>query len=518
MAHELRRIGVRNWRGITDLSVTIGKSGAVAKGRGGTGKTSFVEAFRACLTTAGVDPKAIRNGADSAEIMVDLDDVSIRCIVTKDGTTRSLTPANGGKVLRGTSATAGLREMFPGGCGVDPFPLLFADTIPQKRERWQLLADAVPFSVTVADLRRWCPKLPEDYDTSGPGLDVLARVRDLSYKARHAANAKRDADVAEADRARMALPPDCPGNWGSVADVEDDVRRGEAAVTRLRSQDAESRASVERSAASRAKVAEFRKVAEVSRHDAKLLRPAPSKVARTRDSITKLDAKVMQLRADLESAELAIAGERLVLAGFDTDTATCDKFIAAAERAESAATDIEATIASASTSPVDPETIAEAEKATAALREKLTNARAGLAYDKAAGKWDALVKAAKESAAEAERLDVMVRGLTDEAPAVLLAASGGIEGLELRAEHQVLLDGVDLDLTSGSQRMRLCVDLAKRTAGRGKLLIIDGLERVGPEGSEELRAFTEYATADGWTLIASLVVHGEMRIVGLEAA
>jgi len=515
MAHEIKQVEVKNWRSIVSLSAKIGKRGAVARGRGDTGKSSFLDAMRACLTTAGVDPAAIRNGTDQSEILIDLDHASVRLTVTKDGTTRSVTPAAGGKVLRGATALAHIRELFPGGA-VDPFVVMLAKTAAEKRERRDAIAAATPCTVTIEDIRKYVPNIPADYDCSGHGLDVIAGVREIAYKARTTANAKRDADAAEADRARRAVPDAVEGS----ADVHAAAERENEAVTalgKLRSQNEQAAAAIERTAASRDRAKDLRTQAAIYED-----RKGVSEEERAAAVETQKRASVEVERASeaLREAQRALDAATGVLkeamdnlAHLDSCEQGYQESIAKAKDLRGQAEEIERTVASASAATVDDATMAAAIEEREQARTNVARAVAAKAHADAVAVSEASAATAVASTAEAARLDGIVKALTDEAPAAILAAANGIPGLTLDGD-KVLLDGVDLDMVSGSKRMRLAVEVAKRTAGRSKLLIIDGLERLA---DEQLDEFMGYATADGWTLVGSQVANGSMQIVALES-
>ena len=162
---KITRIQVRNYRGISALDAEIPESGAVAKGRNGSGKTSLLKAVRAALAAQDVGPDAIRLGADKAEIVIDLGALAVRRAITAKGST--LTVKDGGATV--ASPQTALRELL-GTSPIDPLDLFLA---PPKERRARILG-ALPVTVTSAELRRWAPDLDEGTDCSGHGLEVGA--------------------------------------------------------------------------------------------------------------------------------------------------------------------------------------------------------------------------------------------------------------------------------------------------------------------------------------------------------
>jgi hypothetical protein len=120
---------------------------------------------------------------------------------------------------------------------------------------------------------------------------------------------------------------------------------------------------------------------------------------------------------------------------------------------------------------------------------------------------------AQEAEAEAERLDKMVKALTDDAPRELLSSCDGIPGLALVGDD-ITLDGVSLDGLCGAEQIRFAVQVAKRANAKTKILVVDGLERLDPESYDE---FVREATSDGWQLLASKVDRGAMVVEAISA-
>jgi hypothetical protein len=188
-----------------------------------------------------------------------------------------------------------------------------------------------------------------------------------------------------------------------------------------------------------------------------------------------------------------------------------------ADELDSQAAELESAIAQASVEPVSEEDLA---RATVRVADANTAAFIMDAHVTARAEHFAIETKAKEleqkaQAAEAEagRLDAIVKALTNEAPAALLAQSEGIPGLSLR-DDDVLLDGISLDSLCGAEQVRFCVKVARRANAKSKVLVVDGLERLDPEQCD---IFIHEATRDGWQLLATRVDRGEIVIEAIEA-
>lgn len=206
---KITKLAIKNFRGIEALETSVPPAGAVISGHNAAGKTSVLRAIQAALVARGVDPTAIRIGAEKAEIVLDLDDVTVRRVITSKTSSVTVTTQDG---LTRKAPQTYLNDLL-GGAAIDPIELFLA---PPKERRRQILA-ALPVTVTPEQLRQWIPTLRDDVDCSGHGLEVLERLRKQAYDRRTAANAasKQAGDNAsraraEADAAGKDLAPNAP--------------------------------------------------------------------------------------------------------------------------------------------------------------------------------------------------------------------------------------------------------------------------------------------------------------------
>jgi hypothetical protein len=95
------------------------------------------------------------------------------------------------------------------------------------------------------------------------------------------------------------------------------------------------------------------------------------------------------------------------------------------------------------------------------------------------------------------------------APAEISKRGNLIDGLEL-TESAILLDGKDITVLCGAEKMRFAVSLAKRVAGLAKILRVDGMEALAPGAQPE---FVRMCLEGGWMLFATVVADGPMVIV-----
>lgn len=134
---------VSNILGIQTAEIRPGQI-TLIEGANGSGKTSVLEAFRAALS-GGHDATLLRQGADSGEIVMLLDDgVEIAKTVTADKTTVAVRHPEFGKVAKPATFLDRLRDLF----SLNPVDFLTA----KKDARLQLLLAAIPMKINARDL------------------------------------------------------------------------------------------------------------------------------------------------------------------------------------------------------------------------------------------------------------------------------------------------------------------------------------------------------------------------------
>jgi hypothetical protein len=361
------------------------------------------------------------------------------------------------------------------------------------------------------------------------GLEAVGAIHKELYAKRAEANANAKQAKAAADRTLAAahahaVPSwvdSCGGDWAQAvthaehAELETKRDRDEAqrAADALIARESAAKAFEDRTVATRERIAE-------KRQRAASIRANVSDVVIDFDAFvaegSRLAESIKLLERQLESARNDLIAHNIKHREADKLDRACRAELKEAAAEERAADELEATLAGASVpAPTDDE-----RKAAAA---KLAEAEA--AFGEASAAVTAVVAKADaaSSAAAAEEAEEIAKGLTatvdflrEKAAAELVEESGGIPGLGVDGDA-LTLDGVKLDALSGSEQIRLCVQIAKRAAtvrgSEGRVLVADGLEQLD---DEQYAAFLREATSGGWQLIATRVTSGELDIDPIE--
>lgn len=504
---KIKRVVIHNYRGVEELDLDVAPAGAIARGRNGAGKSTILKAIKAALLAQDVGADAIRKGASKSEILVDIDDLAVRRVITEAGQKVTVSRSE----FEVKKPQTYLQELL-GTSSLDPMDLLLL----KGKERRKAILAALPVTVTVEQLRRWWDKCPDNYDTGGHGLEVVATVRDAAYRKRTDKNKEAKTAENELVAARKAAESiQAPSEAPDLDRLENESAAAAARVAGLESRQAEAVRQEQAVAGRREKVEALRQHAETIRSSTRPV--SDEELLEATEAVRSSQITVARIRTELEAAEAQLRSAQKAAIGLHADR---EQQQAEAERAQSVeqqADELEAAMASVAIQPVPKVELEAARINAATARDLLGQGRADhnavrelrLARSKVDGA-EAKVAAIRE---EAERLDVIVKALSNDAPAELLSQAKGIDGLSLDGD-EVLLDGVRLDALCGAEQIRFCVEVAKRANSRSKILICDGLERLD---GDSLDVFVAEATRGGYQLLATRVDRGDVVIEALEA-
>jgi hypothetical protein len=498
---KITNIRITNFMGIEARDIAVPPSGFVASGECGSGKSSILHAVRSALVAQRIAPSAIRNGTDRAEILIDIDDVTVKRVITAKSSTLSV--ERGG--MKASKPQAFLTDLV-GASPVDPLALY----LEKPKDRRAMILAALPITVTREQLAKYATDLPIDFDASGHGLEVIERARKFFYDERALANKEVSEAKATAERltkeGQQLSSAVTPGPALPIEDARAAVAEAERALLALENRATEAAKASERTASQRTRIAELRASAGA---------PAPAAVDVDAYRVVVADAKalVVELEERIRVARHALAEAQAQLDGAIETNATAEREKARALDLAAQASTLEAALAAATVvTPTDAE-ITTANVNVGAARALLARAEAQSRALAAVAAAKAATDTLRALEGEAAELDDTVKRLANDAPADLLATSEGIRGLSLEGDD-VLLDGKRLDDLCGAEAMRFAVEIARRANATSKILVVDGLERLD---SKQSAAFIHEATSGGYQLIATRVADGGVVIEAIES-
>ena len=495
---RLRRLRIRDFRSIAVMDTEIPRDGMNIAGPNCVGKTNVIRAIRTTLTGVGVAPDAIRDGADDSEVMVDTDDPRmshIRQRISASGGTLTVSTAEGDRVSRP-------RERLSELCGLSCFdPLKFFQAKGQDQRR--MILESMPVKVSAEDLLRWTGDKWET-DESRHGLDVVAEVRKHYYdprtdvnKALKAAKAKWETATAEAQRLSDAVPA------GVVFPVPGDAEKAAQSAWRaleaLNERCAQVEAQRKKEGATRSRIAEMRSRAdEIEANEP----PVPTVAERLAidSEIADGESRVQSLKEQLHIAESLLATARDIMQSYVGRQEAANKNIQEVESLRTRASELATSLASVAIEPVSDEQMQSARDAVAKAEKFVALANKNHRAQDALGTACVLGDEMTDAQKKADALDAIVTTLTTVAPVELASRANLVPGITL-TEDGVLYQGRPIDDSmSGSQRMMVAVQIAKRANAKSGILLVD---EIGVLDSEHMREFVNLCKADGWQLITT---------------
>lgn len=106
-------------------------------------------------------------------------------------------------------------------------------------------------------------------------------------------------------------------------------------------------------------------------------------------------------------------------------------------------------------------------------------------------------------------LDDLHKALSNEVPKKMLAeVELPIEGLEIEGD-KITVEGVAMDKLSTSEQMRFAVKLARKLAGKLKVICVDRYESLGGKAQ---KAFEEECASDEFEYFVTIVTDGDLKV------
>jgi energy-coupling factor transporter ATP-binding protein EcfA2 len=447
---KVAKISIRNILGIEELEINPGFITEVS-GANGSGKTSCLEAIR-CVLSGGHDGTLLRKGAKAGEAVLILEDgTEIRKRVTDDRSEVSVTHPQFGKISKPAAYIKKLADAL----SLNPVRFLTAP----KKERTDLLLQAIPMKVTAADLLFVPMAALNGVDLDGHALEVLGAAGKAVYDLRTGVNRSATDKKATIRQMSETLPPEAPeGDWKDVLTAANDEWRKLYSATSA-------------------------KLAEIDAGRVEALTAAEDE-ARTHVAKIKedLQAAIDKLKTEAQAEiDQTLQGAR----------EACEK------------TDAEA------------KAMREAEEAIfrpkeAELKERIGHAKAMLEQQAQIAKAREFIAQLTDEAARLEAESARLTealGKLDSLKGKMLAELP-IEGLSVQ-DGDILIDGMPFDRANTARKVKVAIQIAQLRAAELGLVAVDGLECLDHSTFE---AFQREAQASGLQFVISRVSDGPLTV------
>lgn len=443
----IKKLNIKNFIGIEELNLIPGKVNIIA-GENGQGKSSILEGLETLFTNQNRRPQVIRDGADQAILLAELDDgITVRRGITDKG-------ANLSVIKEGFKAQSPqkLLSSMVGAFAFNPVDFLLKD----EKEQTRILLEAVKIEVTQAELEAWTGE-KVSVDTSRHGLQVCQEVHRYFYDRRREANARVKA--LEGEVSAFKVPEDFnPEVYRNISLKEkyDDLRAAQ-----------ETNEAIKEAASELTAIAREKEAVE---EKAKL---AEEKVRREADNRrTEIDREIADLQARIKALEVE---KDAINTGMNQKIADIGEhrsnlLAALLERKKKAEETLEV---------IKPVDLAPLEKAITEFEEKKALVRDFDLREETKRRLEAVK-------AEAARLDGIVKTLAAKPGELIAKASLPIEGLGIDEAGNVTIHGRPIKSLSTSEQIQLSLDIARATAGPLKIICVDGLEQLSRKNRELL--------------------------------
>lgn len=506
---RLRRIEVKNWIGISELSFDPGKINTLT-GRKGSGKSSLIDMLEKAFTNKNNRTEVVRHGEEEATLYIQTDSgLEIERRIRKDRSDY-LKIRKPGQAVPQTEAF--LKKLING----EIFrPLQFINKSPEEQAKIILNMLEIPW--TQEDIRNWFGEIPSDVNYQAHILQVLKQIEQLYYEQRESIN--REVKVLEAQVAGIKndLPPNYDGEkwrkekvqeyYTKVAEAEENNRNLTAAkslIENLESKIAQINAEAETDKQSkkshferkRADIREFKQFIaqkieknenEVAQVDGKIKHAVDALEFELQQEIQKLkdvyshkkeEAKT-EIQTETKILEKQASEYRESLAAKESELAGIDELQEQALKAidDQAAERAKTEDAKAKNAKSTIEVLREIEvQPLASEAEEVANMQSYLR------EYDRMTDIIKDKLAprqeKSQTLTARIKKARELPMELLKTASVPVPGITVDADGMIRIGQTLISDLSEGEQMELGFRVAKAQAGELKLICLDGINKI----------------------------------------
>jgi hypothetical protein len=425
------RIFIKNILGIEELEIKPGGKITRISGENGTGKTSVIEAIKSILEGGVHDATLLRKGQKEGLIVLDLGDgVEMTKTIKADKSDFKVTHPDVGEISRGVTYLNKIRDKFSS----NPVDFLTA----KPAERVNILLNSVPMSIRREQVEFIPDEFASDMSFDGHALQIIESIRNTVFTRRSDVNRSVRDKEGTIETLSKAAPPSAPDGepWS------DRKIRLELEIKKLNAETKAKLAANKDEVGNKIEVGRNHYQYEMDKIDDTLRR-----------SISELEKKAEADKEELRRSR----------------TTEVEKINARA-LAENERIQVEYKEA------FDP------------MKEALTTAEnrveEEIRFDESRRMLENLTEQRDALAAKSFGLTMAIEKLL--ALKSKLLESLPVAGLEVR-DGDIFVDGIPFDRVNEAERVKLAVRLAVLRAGKLRLVVLDGLERLSAKTFSLLR-------------------------------
>jgi len=178
---KIVKLTIHNFLKLKDVEMNPSKTNVIV-GKNKQGKTSILKAIRTAFT-GDADSASIRIGEGKAEIMVELDELSIKRTITEKGNYLDISNKEGMRMPAPQKYLDGILGTFSFN------PIEFFEKKPADRKKY--LLNAIKLTISQDELAHYTGEKLTGLDYDAHALEVVEEARKFYYDKRTAANAEK---------------------------------------------------------------------------------------------------------------------------------------------------------------------------------------------------------------------------------------------------------------------------------------------------------------------------------------
>jgi hypothetical protein len=508
---KIAKLKIKNFIGIEEMAIDFKDINKISGGNG-RGKTTILDSIqKAIYNSMNPRPEIIRNGEESAQLFVELDNgITIERVIKNDGVDKVKVLDNGQPVARPESF---LRKLL--GNHIFSFnPVAFLQK--SDKEQAEILLSLLPITVTKEDVRSWLVDeelYPEGMEINTilynqHGLQVCKELANKNGGYLYDKRAVVNKEVALYQDEIISIENTLPDNykledWQNVSLKSIQEKINEA--NKINNFISEAQNLVENA---HLKTELINNVYSIKRNDVinKTEHSLKQIELKKQESVSTIDKEIEELKKKIDSLEMQKR---------DLEISTQNEMINTSKFAEK---DI---------ALLDEQEKKEIEEATTRvekakkylednkhieilpLNQEFDEVEKMRGYISLAEKLEGLKETWERKRKEAHVLDKFVEIARSKPKELLSKVKLPVDGLGISEDGVITINGLPIKNLSTSEQLKVALDIARVTCNELKIICVDRFESLSKDMQEE---FFKQVKDDGFQYCVSTVTEGDIKI------
>lgn len=511
---KIKTLKIRNYLGIEELDLSISEQEKIIiEGGNGKGKTSILEAIEKTINSTGDRrPKQVRDGAEQALLLVELDDgTQIKRVIEADGNNKVEVKKDGMKL---TKPETFLKSLFSG------FSFNPVDFIGKKeKEQAEILLNLIPFKITPAMSNEWFGEIAGiDYTQHG-----LKALTELSEKYFYNKRAFANSEVKDLKDRIEAINSQLPDNFKkeewekqSLSEVYSEIEKIKTVNEKLerakqiQNEHQEKIESIEaKFKYAEREIEDFKqfKLSKVESLIKEKKQVFQNKIKLLEDEIKELEEKIKQKKSELEDTKKKVE----IVENQTRESEVAKIEIEYSEKMKALSKDKDGAIKTQN-ELLEKATLYishNTERDISDLKENAEIIEKMKGFIPLAENKERYLQELRAKLEKAEKYDSYVTFCRNKPQEILNNMTLPVKNLGIDKEGNITISDRPIKNLSTAEQLDVAIDIAKATSGELKLICIDKFEAMDKETQE---AFFKKTENDGFTYFITQVTEGDLKI------